>query len=531
MTHGVKDAAALGVPAAFNAAAHFVDRHLREARGARVAIECGDERVTFADLLARTNQFGRACRERLGAKASDRIVLLLGEGAHCFYGFFGAIKIGAVAVPVNTLWTSNDVAYALTDSHARVAVVSAELLPKLLAIDPSHLRHLKHIVVVGDPTDADAVGPGAVQRWRWDDLVSGISTDLDAAQTSRDDPAFWLYSSGSTGRPKGCVHLHHDMVVSAELYAKGVLGATERDRFFSVAKLFFAYGLGNAGYFPLAVGGTSILWPGAPAAANIYAVIERHRPTLFFSVPTSYAMLLARDGTFDLSSIRLAASAGEALPAALYARFKKRFGIDVLDGIGSTEATHDFISNRPDAIRPGSSGLVVPGYDARLVDEAGSPVRTGEIGDLWIAGDSILAEYWNQPERTAQTIHGMWLRTGDKYTQDADGYYWYVGRSDDMIKVGGLWVSPIEVEGALLQHEAVLECAVVAREDHDALTKPAAFIVTRAGHDATPALADNLLRHVTSVLADYKRPRWIEFVDELPKTATGKTQRHKLRHQ
>ena len=534
-----KDAAALGLPRIFNAAEHFVDRHLAEGRGEKTAIECADEHVSYADLQARVNQVGRALRERLDVRSEERVALLLFDGPHFFYSFFGAIKAGAVAVPINTLWTPADYQYVLADSRARVLIVSQELLPRVAAIAPDDRRGLEHVVIVGDGARGD-VNHGArglqtpgtdrgARIWRWADLVAGLSADLEAAFTTRDDPAFWLYSSGSTGRPKGCVHLHHDMVVCAELFAKGVLGARERDRFFSVAKLFFAYGLGNAGYFPLAVGGTSILWPGAPTPANVYAAIERHRPTLFFSVPTSYGMLLAQQGAFDLSSVRLASSAGEALPPALYERFKQRFGVDILDGIGSSEVLHTFISNRPDAIRPGSSGLVVPGYDAKLVDEAGVTVERGEIGNLWVAGDSTCACYWNQHEKTKETIHGPWIRTGDKYTQDADGFFWYAGRSDDMLKVGGLWVSPIEVEHALLQHAAVLEAAVVGREDHDTLVKPAAFVVVRPEQSPAPALADDLLRHVRSLLADYKRPRWIEFVADLPKTATGKIQRYKLK--
>ena len=522
-------AEALGVPEAFNAASHFVDRHLTDGRGDRVAIECGDERVTYAQLSARVSQFGRALRDRLGVRAEERVALLLLDDPHFFYAFFGAIKAGAVAVPVNTLWTPADYEYVLGDCRARVVVVREELAPRLAAIPADRRRGLEHVVLAGGEGASVPALDGSARVWRWSDLVSEVSADLEAAATSRDDAAFWLYSSGSTGRPKGCVHLHHDMVVCAELFAKGVLGARESDRFFSVPKLFFAYGLGNAGYFPLAVGGTSILWPGPPTAANVYALIERHRPTIFFFVPTGYAMLLAQEGDFDLSSVRLASSAGEALPAALYERFKLRFGADILDGIGSSEVLHTFISNRPGAIRPGSSGLVVPGYDAKLVDESDAPVPRGEAGNLWVAGDSICAGYWNQHEKTKDTIQGHWIRTGDKYTQDADGYYWYAGRSDDMLKVGGLWVSPIEVEHALVQHAAVLECAVVGREDQDTLVKPAAFVVVRSGHEPTPALADELKQHVRARLAEYKRPRWIEFVTALPKTTTGKIQRYKLR--
>jgi benzoate-CoA ligase len=324
------------------------------------------------------------------------------------------------------------------------------------------------------------------------------------------------------------------MAVCSELFAKGVLGIQPSDRCFSVAKLFFAYGLGNALFFPLSVGATSILWPGPPTPQQVYEVIEKHRPTLFYSVPTSYGMLLAHQRAdaapdFDLSSIRLGVSAGEALPPALYERFKHRFGVDVLDGIGSTEAGHMFISNRPGQIRPGSSGLIVEGYGARILDDAGQPVPMGEIGNLWIEGDSVCAAYWNQHEKTKHTIEGRWLRTGDKYTQDAEGYFWYAGRSDDMLKVGGLWVSPVEVENALIAHPAVLESGVVGREDHDTLVKPMAFVVLRQGVAGTPELAKELQQFVRERLAEYKRPRWVEFLAELPKTATGKIQRFKLR--
>jgi benzoate-CoA ligase len=514
------DAAALGIPERFNAAVHFVDRNVADGRGGKVAVECGDERVTYGELLSRVNQTGNALRDRLDVRREERIVLVLLDGPAFLYTFFGAIKIGAVPVPVNTLWKPHDFRHVLNDSRARVLVVSEELLPQIDAIPRSDLTHLKQMVVVRTAGGLD-------------EFLRGASSELAAVDTSRDDAAFWLYSSGSTGAPKGCVHLQHDMAVCAELFAKGVLGVSERDRCYSVAKLFFAYGLGNAGYFPLAVGGTSILWPGPPTPQNVYAVVERHRPTLLFSVPTSYAMLLAaktdRQSDFDLSSVRLAVSAGEALPPALYERFKARFGIDILDGIGSTEALHMFISNRPGAIRPGSSGVVVDGYAARLLDDEGRAVDGADIGNLWIRGDSVCACYWNQHEKTKSTIEGHWIRTGDKYTVDGDGFYWYSGRSDDMMKVGGLWVSPIEVENALIAHAAVRECGVVAREDGDRLTKPAAFVVLQTDVEGSPALAKELQDFVRSRLADYKRPRWVEFVAELPKTATGKIQRFKLR--
>jgi len=511
-----KISAVIVLPDTFNAATWFVDRNVREGRGSKVAIECGDERITYAQLLERVNRAGNALREQFDVRIEERIVMLLLDGPEFIHTFFGAVKSGAVPIPTSTLWKPADYEYVLNDSRARVVVISEALLPQLEAIPRERLRYLKHVVTAGELTKR----------------MAQASPELEAEPTTRDDPAFWLYSSGSTGFPKGCIHLHHDMVVCTELYAQGILGMREEDRCFSVAKLFFAYGLGNAMYCPFGVGATTILWPGSPAAANVYAVIERHHPTLFFSVPTNYAMLLAhtREGDdFDLSSVRYAVSAGEALPPALFERFKQRFGVEILDGIGSTEILHIFISNRPGDIRPGSSGKIVEGYQARIVDEENRDVPRGEIGNLLISGDSTCAGYWNKHEKTKATIEGHWIRTGDKYYQDADGYFWYAGRSDDMLKVGGIWVSPIEVENTMIEHPAVHECGVGARTDRDGLIKPYAFVVLRRDVSGTPELAAELQRFVRSRLAEYKRPRWVEFIDELPKTATGKVQRYKLR--
>jgi benzoate-CoA ligase len=534
---GAITAEALGVPETFNVAVYFVDRNVMLGRGTNIAIECGDARLTYADVQRNVNRCGSALR-RLGVRPEERILLLLHDGPEFVYAFFGAIKIGAVPVPLNTLWKAPDYQYVIRDSRATALVVSAPLLPAIQSIAPADRASLRHIIVT-----SGAGSPGSNEtthsHTQFGLLLAQGGADLEAEPTHRDAPAYWQYSSGSTGKPKGCVHLHHDLVVCAELFGKGILGIGPKDKCFSVAKLFFAYGLGNALIFPFSVGGTSILWPGAPTPENVYAVIERHRPTLFFSVPTGYAMLLAHNPApqagsaagrdFDLSSVRLAVSAGEALPVALYERFKARYGVDVIDGIGSTEAGHMFISNRPGHIRPGSSGLIVDGYQARLLDENGQATPPGEIGNLWISGDSVCAAYWNQHEKTKDTIQGHWLRTGDKYTQDADGYYWYAGRTDDMLKVGGLWVSPVEVENALVGHVSVLECGVVGREDHDGLVKPMAFVVLRDAIAGTPDLALELQQFVRARLAEYKRPRWVEFLPELPKTATGKIQRFRLR--
>src|SRR6185436_13919995 len=430
----MKTAAALGIPATFNAASYFIDRHLPEGRGRKIAIECGDERVSYADLHERVNRFGSALRRNYGVAAGDRVALLLLDTPEFAYGFFGAVKIGAVPVPTNTLWKAPDYRYLLNDSAARVLVINEELLPEFSRIPRAELPFLEHVIVAGARTSSPEDSFAAT-------LALG-SPELTAEPCAHDQPAFWLYSSGSTGSPKGCVHLQHDMVICGELFGRGILGITESDRTFSVAKLFFAYGLGNALYFQL----------------------------------------------------------------------------EIIDGIGSTEALHMFISNRAGAIRVGSSGRLVPGYEARILGDDGVTVAPGEMGNLWIAGESTCAGYWNQPEKTQDTFQDGWLRTGDKYSQDADGYFWYAGRSDDMLKVGGQWVSPVEVEHALMEHPAVRECGVVGREDGDELVKPAAFVVLRDTAAASGELAAELQRFVREKLADFKRPRWVEFIPELPKT-------------
>jgi benzoate-CoA ligase family protein len=508
---------------AFNAAEYFVDRHVREGRGNRIAIECENQRVTYSQLSERVNRLGTALRDALDVRMEERILLLLPDIPEFAYCFFGAIKIGAVPVPVNTLLRANEYEYLLNDTRARVAITSESLLHLIQQIPRERLAFLKSIIVIGT----------APEDWlSFSELLASHSAELAPAPTCTDDVAFWLYSSGSTGYPKACIHLQHDMVVATEQYACNILKIRESDRFFSAAKLFFAYGLGNALYFPFAVGATSILWPGTPSPQNIYDVIERHRPTLFFSVPSNCAALLdfhGKSSDFDLSSIRLGISAGEALPASLCERFSKRFGFEILDGIGSTEALHIFLSNSPGDVRHGSSGRAVPGCEVKILDDQGQPVPTGEIGNLWVKSEAACAAYWNRHERTKQTIQGNWICTGDKLHQDSDGYYWFDGRADDMLKVSGAWVSPSEIESVLLEHAAVAEAAVVANKDKNGLTKPVAWIVLRTGFVGSAELASSLQEFVVSRLPIYKRPRCVEFVSELPKTATGKIQRFKLR--
>ena len=514
---------AIQLPAIFNVASYFVDRHVREGRGQKIAYECGEERVSYRQLFERVNRAGNALK-KLGVRQEERVGLLMLDTPEFVYCFFGGIKIGAVPIPINTLLKPHEYEYILNDSRARVLIVSEALLPQIQAIAKEKLRYLKTIVVFGKAPE----GMESLQQ-----LLDNSSPELEAEPTTKDDAAFWLYSSGSTGFPKGCVHLHHDMVVCSELYAKNILKITENDRFFSVAKMFFAYGLGNGLYFALSVGATSILWPGSPSPPNIFSVIEKHRPTLFFSVPSNYSTLLSyqreNGPDFDLSTVRYAVSAGEALPAPIYHRFKERFKVEILDAIGSTEALHMFIANRPGAVRPGSSGQIMPGYEARIVDENGQDVPDGEIGSLLIKGDSVCSCYWNQHEKTKETIQGHWIRTGDKYYRDPDGYYWYVGRNDDMMKVKGMWVSPIEIESVLLEHSMVQEAAVIANPDGNQLVKPVEYLVLKNSVSDARQITEEIRQHVLSRLAAYKCPQTFEVVDDLPKTATGKIQRYKLR--
>ncbi|MCI0547375.1 MAG: benzoate-CoA ligase family protein [Candidatus Rokubacteria bacterium] len=509
------------VPREFNAASYFVDRHVAEGRGGRTAFFHEGGELTYGDLQELVNRTGNALLD-LGIAPEQRVLLLLLDSPEFIAAFWGAIKVGAVPVPLNTMMRAPDYLYFLNDSRARVLIVSEALLDVVAPV-LDQVPQLRHVVVAGRASG----GHLAFDRW-----IASASAALDPAPTCRDDVAFWLYSSGSTGRPKGAVHLQHDMVVCADTYAGQVLELTERDRTFSAAKLFFAYGMGNNMYFPMSVGGQGVLYPHRPTPEAMFEMIHRHRPTIYFGVPTLYAAMLQvkeAERRYDLSSLRLCVSAGEALPEELYQRWRERFGVEVIDGIGTTEILHIFLSNRPGRTRPGSTGLPVPGYEAIVVDDEGRPVPAREIGNLRVKGDSTMAYYWNQHERTKETIVGHWIQTGDKYYRDEDGYFWFCGRADDMLKVGGIWVSPVEVEGTLVGHPAVLEAAVVGQEDADRLVKPKAYVVLKEGHQASPDLAAQIQAFVKDKIAPYKYPRWIEFVADLPKTATGKIQRFKLR--
>ena len=510
------------LPEHLNAATVLVDSHLQEGRADKPAILCGDATVTYRDLSQAINRFGNVLLN-LDTRMEERIAIIMPDCPECVYAFFGAMKIGAVAIPTNTLLMPTDYEYLLNDSRSRVLVIHSCLLERIEPIR-TQLKYLKHVIVVGEPPQGDDLA--------FDTLMDAASDELEAADTSKDDSAFWLYSSGTTGFPKGTIHLHHDMIVEADLYAQETVGVAESDVSFSVAKLFFAYGLGNGLYFPLRTGGTTVLLPDRPTPKTVYEIIDRYQPTVFYGVPTSYAGLLymaEQEGRTSLGKVRMCISAGEPLPRVLYDKWLERFGVEIYDGIGSTEILHIFISNRPGHVKPGSTGQIVPGYEAKIIDEDGQEVGVGEVGALLIKGESVAGSYWNKHEQTKETFRGAWINTHDKFHVDEDGYYWYAGRTDDMMKVSGLAVWPTDVESILANHDAVLESGVVGVPDKEGLIKPRAYIVLKDKNAASDELVKELQTFVKTTAQPHKYPRTIIFVDELPKTATGKIKRYRLR--
>jgi len=504
----------------FNLSAVLLDEHHAAGRGDRPALRYEGATLSYRDVSRLVARAGAALRS-LGVEMEDRVALLLPDSPEFVATFLGAIRIGAVPVTLSTYLTSEDYAELLSDCRARVLVAHASVMPRVAPIRRG-LPHLRHVVIAGGDHGEDA---------GFDELTRAQPDELAPEATTADDMAFWQYSSGTTGRPKAVVHLHGRAVTPAELHGTHVVAMRADDRVLSVAKLFFSYGLGSSLLIPFRHGASSILLPGRPDARLLFETIARERPTILYSVPTGYAALLAvpEGERNDLSSLRRCISAGEALPALLFERWHSRFGLEILDGIGSTEIGYICISNFPGRARLGTSGQVIPGYEARVRRADGEPAAVDEVGDLLVRGPSTAAFYWRRRAATKHAFRGEWVFTGDRYSVDADSYYTNHGRSDDLLRVSGQWVSPLEVESVLLRHAAVRECAVVARADGDGLIKPCAFVVCADGASAAPALADELKAFVKDALAPYKYPRWIEFLAELPKTSTGKIQRFKLR--
>ncbi|CAJ92547.1 Acyl-coenzyme A synthetase/AMP-(fatty) acid ligase [Cupriavidus necator] len=514
--------AVAALPTCYNAAEDLLSRNLAAGRGARTAYIDDTASLTYAELDARARRFAGALRDA-GLRQEERLLLCALDTIDFPTVFLGCLLAGVVPVAVNTLLTADDYAYMLGHSGARAVVVSEPLLPVMkAAIDKSGLAPM--VIQAAPHADgAPACSVGA--------MLARTRSPAQAVRSGPDDMAFWLYSSGSTGRPKGTVHTHGNLFHTADLYARQVLGIREDDVVFSAAKLFFAYGLGNALTFPMSVGATTVLMAERPTPAAVFRRLREQRPTVFCGVPTLFAGMLAAPELPPRAEValRVCTSAGEALPRDIGERFLAHFGCDILDGIGSTEMLHIFLSNRPGEVRYGTTGKPVPGYALKLLDERGEPCAPGEIGDLYIKGPSAALMYWCNRDKSRDTFVGEWTRSGDKYLCDADGYYTYAGRSDDMLKVGGIYVSPFEVEAALAQHPAVLEAAVIGVTDADELVKPKAFVVLRPGQQWHDGMAAELQAFIKSRLAPYKYPRQIECVPELPKTATGKIQRFRLR--
>lgn len=512
----------------YNAVTDFIDGNVTRGLGRKIAFIDPDRSLTYDDLQVRSIRFANALRG-LGIEQEHRVAILLNDTVDYPVAFWGTIRAGSVAIPLNTYLPVSQYSYIFADCRATALVVSAALLQAIVPI-LDKLPRLKTIIVVGG---ADVRLPSR-KLHLFEDVIAGANATSVTADTLSDEVAFWLYTSGSTGDPKGVKHVHSNLMATARLFGHGILGICEDDIVHSASKLFFAYGLGNAMTFPMSVGATAVLWPHRPSPEGVLEIMKRHRPTIFYGVPSLYTALLSHHGICKGAGsdrLRICVSAGEALPAHIGERWRDTVGVDVLDGLGSTEMLQTFLSNRPHDIRYGSTGKPVPGYEARIIDETGREVGIDEIGELVVRGPSAGEGYWNQRAKSRHTFAGEWTHTGDKYRRDAEGYYYYCGRTDDMFKVSGMWVSPFDVEAALVSHEAVLEAAVIGKEDADGLIKPKAFIVLRNGFKADEVLLETLKVHVKDKAGPWKFPRWIELRGDLPRTATGKIQRFKLREE
>jgi 4-hydroxybenzoate-CoA ligase len=511
----------------YNAVSDFVDANVARGLGDKIAFTDSERSLTYAQLQARSCRFASALKA-LGLREENRLVLVMHDTVDHPVVFWGAIRAGIIPIPINTLLTAEQYAYLLADSRAAAVVVALPLAPALLSLR-HRLPHLRTVIVVGGGAAAQAELREALA---FEDVLAQGEPEPFTAPTMSDEVAFWMYTSGSTGDPKAVKHVHTSLMAVARLMGQGVIGIRVDDVAFSAAKLSFSYGLGNAVAFPLSVGASAVLLSERPTPQAVLATLRRHQPTIFYAVPSLYAALLAQPDIgpgAGSDRLRLCISAGEALPAHLGERWREVVGVDVLDGIGSTEMLQTFLSNRPGDVRYGSTGKPVPGYEVKIVDESGQELPPGEIGELMVRGPSAGEGYWNQREKSRRTFAGEWTCTGDKYLRDADGYYYYCGRTDDMFKVNGMWVSPFEVEAALVSHDAVLEAAVIGKEDGDGLVKPKAFVVLKNGYAADERLFEVLRAHVKDRAGAWKYPRWIDVRDDLPRTATGKIQRFKLR--
>jgi benzoate-CoA ligase family protein len=519
-------------PESFNMADYFLYHNLEEGREDKTCLYYRDKTYTYGDAARLSNRTGNALRE-LGIGIEDRVLIVLPDCPEFVWTWFGAARIGAVITMVNPLLPADDYCYYLEYTRARAVVVHESFLGPMLEALPAS-NHLRSLVVVRNEEAIDAEPLNLetkVSSVSFSDIVDAQLPACRAAETHRDDIAIWLFTSGSTGHPKGAVHLQHDLPYNTEVFAKRTMGVNENDLTVSVPKLFFGYATGTNLLFPFAVGGATALFAERSTPEKLFEVIERYRPTILTTVPTMInSMLNVEDASKrDISSIRFCYSAGEALPVELYHRWKETFAVEICDGIGSAEMFHIYITNRPGDVKPGSLGRIVDGYEARIVDAGDQEVPTGEMGTLKIKGDSAALCYWNAHEKSKATFAGDWCRSGDQFHVDEEGYYWYHGRTDDMLKVGGVFVAPAEIENCLLQHAAVLECAVVAHDAGDGLVKPKAFVVVREGHDPNDALAEDIKQFVKSRIALYKYPRWIEFVANLPKNDRGKIDRKLLK--
>ena len=507
-------------PERFNMADYFLYHNVEEGRENKTCLYFRDESYTYGDAVRMSNRAGNALRES-GVEIEDRVLIVLPDCPEFVWTWFGASRVGAVITMVNPLLPAEDYKYYLDYTRARCAVVHESLL-KNFEEAAAGARYLRNTLVVGEERGSFL---------SFGETISAQADECEPADTHRDDVAIWLFTSGSTGHPKGAVHLQHDLPYNTEVFAKRTMGVGENDLTVSVPKLFFGYATGTNLLFPFAVGGATALFSERSTPEKLFEVIERYRPTILTTVPTMINAMLNSEGAAqrDLSSLRFCYSAGEALPVELYTRWVENFGVEICDGIGSAEMFHIYITNRPDDVKPGSLGRVVEGYEARVVDAEGREVPTGEMGTLRVKGDSAALCYWNAHEKSKETFAGDWCTTGDQFHADAEGYYWYHGRTDDMLKVSGVFVAPAEIENCLLQHEAVLEAAVVGHDDGSGLVKPKAFVVPREGHAPTEELAQNIKEFVKSRLALYKYPRWVEFVSSLPKNDRGKIDRKQLK--